>query len=53
MFQSELRIYSAQKVLQFLASGRVAQLSQRLGLDLPDALPGDVELLAHFLQATR
>ena len=26
------------------------ELPQSLGLDLPDALPGDVKLLAHFLQ---
>ena len=28
----------------------MAQLAQRLGFDLPDALPGDAKLLAHFLQ---
>ena len=28
----------------------MAELPQGLGLDLTDALPGDVELLAHFLQ---
>jgi hypothetical protein len=26
------------------------QLAQRLGLDLPDALAGDLEVLAHFLE---
>ena len=28
----------------------MAKLAQRLGLDLADALPGDVELLAHLLE---
>src|SRR2546422_642326 len=32
------------------APGRVAQLAQRLGLDLAYALARDVELLAHFLE---
>src|SRR5699024_7089892 len=41
---------SVQKVLQFLAAAGVAQFSEGLGLDLADALPGDVEFLAHFLQ---
>src|SRR6266852_9494233 len=28
----------------------MAELAERLGLDLPDALAGDGEVLAHFLQ---
>src|SRR5690606_35501649 len=32
------------------AARRVAQLAQRLGLDLPDALAGDREALADFLE---
>ena len=39
-------------VLELAAAGGVAQLAQRLGLDLPDALAGDVELLAHLLEGT-
>src|SRR6188508_806068 len=35
---------------QLLAAARVPQLAQRLGLDLPDALARDVELLADFLE---
>src|SRR5690606_16968522 len=35
---------------QLLGAARVAQLAQRLGLDLADALAGDIELLAHFLE---
>src|SRR5216684_830747 len=35
---------------QPLAARGVAQLAQRLGLDLADALAGDREVLAHFLQ---
>src|SRR6478735_2888992 len=37
-------------VLELAASGRVAQLAQRLGLDLADPLAGDVELLADLLE---
>ncbi len=36
-----------------LTAGRVAELGQRLGLDLADPLPGDAELPAHFLQRPR
>ena len=39
-----------QVVLQLAAAGWVAELAQRLGLDLADPLAGDVELLAHFLE---
>src|SRR5688572_4888136 len=35
---------------QLLAAARMPQFPQRLGLDLPDALTGDVELLADFLE---
>ena len=38
------------EALQLLAAGRVAELAQGLGLDLTDALAGDVELLPHLLQ---
>src|SRR5450759_3732222 len=38
-------------VLELAGAARVAQLAQRLGLDLADALAGDVELLAHFLES--
>src|SRR6185436_18628677 len=39
-----------QVVLELPAAGRVAQLAQRLGLDLADPLAGDVELLADLLE---
>src|SRR5690349_20528272 len=35
---------------QPLAPARVAQLAQRLSLDLADALAGDLEVLAHLFQ---
>src|SRR6185312_11912017 len=35
---------------QLFGAAGVAQLAQRLGLDLADALAGDVELLADFLE---
>src|SRR6187200_1698221 len=35
---------------QFAAPRRVAQLSERLGLDLADALAGDGEVLADLLE---
>src|SRR6478736_3652555 len=37
-------------VLELAAAGWVAQLAQRLGLDLADPLAGDVDLLAHLLE---
>src|SRR5262245_30450922 len=37
-------------ILELAAAGRVAQLAQRLGLDLADPLAGDVELLADLLE---
>src|SRR5215218_3320399 len=39
-----------QIVLELPAAARVAELAQRLCLDLPDPLAGDVELLAHLLE---
>ena len=39
-----------QKVLQLLGAIRVAQLLERLGLYLADALAGDSEVSAHLLQ---
>src|SRR5215471_4265474 len=41
---------SAQVAPQQLGPAGMAQLRQRLGLDLPDPLPGDAELPAHLLQ---
>src|SRR5512139_409178 len=38
------------EALELLAPARVAQLPERLGLDLADALAGDLELLAHLFQ---
>src|SRR3954454_7960554 len=40
-------------VTQLLGPRRVPQLRQRLGLDLPDALPGDAELLADLFESAR
>src|SRR5438105_5868100 len=37
-------------VLELLAARWMTQLAQRLRLDLPDALSGDTEALAHLLQ---
>ena len=39
-----------QEILELLAAAGVAQLAQRLGLDLADALARDVELLADLLE---
>src|ERR1700730_18390721 len=40
-----------QEAAQLLAAARVAELAQRLGLDLTDAFARDVELLADFLES--
>ena len=45
-----MRSSSVQKILELLAAGGVAQLAQRLRLDLADALTGDIELLADLLK---
>ena len=37
------------KTLEFLAPAGVSKLSQGLGFDLPDALPGYQKILAHLL----
>src|SRR2546421_1424441 len=37
-------------VFQLLAAARVAQLAQRLRLDLADPLAGDAEALPHFFK---
>ena len=39
-----------QKILQAFAAGGMAELAQRLRLNLPDALTGDVEIAADFLK---
>src|SRR6476619_7839535 len=41
---------SLQKRPQLAAAGRMPQLAQRLGLDLPDAFAGDREALADLLE---
>src|SRR5262249_37568025 len=38
---------------QLLRARRVPEFPERLGLDLPDALPGDREVLAHLFQRAR
>src|SRR5215213_1870156 len=40
-------------VLELAAAGGVAELAERLGLDLADPFAGDVELLADFLEGPR
>src|SRR5450759_2700505 len=47
---AQSRYSSVQVLVESQRPARVPQLRQRLGLDLPDALPGDAELLAHLLQ---
>src|SRR6185369_15945497 len=42
-----------QIVLQLAAPARVAELAERLRLDLANPLASDVELLAHFLERPR
>src|SRR5437867_11171465 len=42
-----------QELAELAALGRMAQLLQRLRLDLPDALAGYLEVAAHFLQRPR
>jgi hypothetical protein len=39
------------KTLEFLAPTGVSKLSQGLGFDLPDALPGYQKILAHLLKS--
>src|SRR6056297_1368412 len=43
-------LLEVEEAAKLLRAGRVAQLAQGLGLYLPDALAGDVELLADFFQ---
>ena len=43
-------LLEVEEAAQLLRAARMAQLAQRLGLDLADALAGDVELLADFFQ---
>src|SRR5687768_12375046 len=45
-----LAVASAQERLKHARAGGVAELPQRLRFDLPDALAGHRELLAHLLQ---
>src|SRR5215212_5795714 len=40
-------------ILELAAAGGVAELAERLGLDLADPFAGDVELLADFLEGPR
>jgi hypothetical protein len=40
----------AGNALELLAAARMTQLTQRLGLDLTDALASDLEVLADFFQ---
>src|SRR5690606_40300566 len=44
------RSVDVEEAPQLLRAARMAQLAQRLGLDLADALAGDVKLLAHLFQ---
>src|SRR5882762_7251886 len=42
-----------EEAVQMADAGRVAHLTERLRLDLADALAGDAELAAHFFQRAR
>jgi hypothetical protein len=42
--------YAVHKCLQFAAARRMAQLAQRLGFDLANALARDLEALSNFFQ---
>src|SRR5947207_12445804 len=44
------QLLAVEELLELLAPLRVAQLGQRLGFDLADALPGDAELLADLFE---
>src|SRR6187399_2867086 len=44
------RVPLLEVVLELAAAGRMAELAQRLGLDLADAFAGDVELLADLFE---
>jgi hypothetical protein len=44
------KLVSPQVIAQFAAAVGMAQFAQRFAFDLPDALSGDVEALAHFFQ---
>ena len=46
-------VHGVEEAHQLAAAHRVLELFQRLGLDLADALAGDVELAPHFLQRVR
>jgi hypothetical protein len=50
--QSQQSLCRAQSlsVTELLAAARVAQLAERLGLDLADALAGDLEVLADLFE---
>src|SRR5262249_46924825 len=50
---AEVSSLAVQELLQLLAALGMAQLGQRLGLDLADPLPGHPELLADLLQRPR
>src|SRR5208283_4686975 len=47
---SPLPLLALLEALEVARSAGLAQLAQRLGLDLPDTLAGDGELLADFLE---
>src|SRR5262245_3691357 len=47
------RPYAVQVVPQHLGPGRVAELRHRLGLDLPDPLPGNAVDLADLVEGLR
>ncbi len=46
----DLELVLLQVVLELARAGWMAQLAQRLGLDLPDALARHAEFLAHLFQ---
>ena len=48
-----LQVFNFQKAVQLADARGVAHFAERLGLDLPDAFPGDAELLPNFLERAR
>ena len=45
-------LFHLQEIPDALASYRIAQLAQSLGLDLSDTLSGNIKLFSHFLKGS-
>jgi hypothetical protein len=48
--RSQVQFLNFQKAVQLTDARGMAHFAKRFGLDLPDALAGDPELLADFLE---